>query len=323
LGGRSEPTRHFLKIPVDDAGVRSQSSATQIALSVGSQSRALLPHHRSSQPGAWRFCPYLFTPSLHSFLTMAGHSKWSKVKHIKAVVDVRRGKLFSKLAKEISVAARLGGGDPSGNPRLKAAIAAARAQSMPGDNIDRAIKRGTGELAAAAVLEELIYEGYAPGGVAVLIEVATDNKNRVAQDLRLIFSKNHGHLASSGSVAYLFKRKGQITIPRGDLSDERALELALEAGGEDVSADAEQHIITTAHDQLYAVAEALKTAGANVTAQKLTYLPTTTVHLTDAGLAAQVLRLCDALEDNEDVQQIHANFDLPDDLLAQISGQTG
>jgi YebC/PmpR family DNA-binding regulatory protein len=254
---------------------------------------------------------------------MAGHSKWSKVKHIKAVVDVRRGKLFSKLAKEISVAARLGGGDPSGNPRLKAAIAAARAQSMPGDNIDRAIKRGTGELAAAAVLEELIYEGYAPGGVAVLIEVATDNKNRVAQDLRLIFSKNHGHLASSGSVAYLFKRKGQITIPRGDLSDERALELALDAGGEDVSADTEHHLITTAHDQLYAVAEALKTAGANVTSQKLTYLPTTTVHLTDAGLAAQVLRLCDALEDNEDVQQIHANFDLPDELLTQISGQTG
>jgi YebC/PmpR family DNA-binding regulatory protein len=254
---------------------------------------------------------------------MAGHSKWSKVKHIKAVVDVRRGKLFSKLAKEISVAARLGGGDPSGNPRLKAAIAAARAQSMPGDNIDRAIKRGTGEVDSGTVLEELIYEGYAPGGVAVLIEVATDNKNRVAQDLRLIFSKNHGNLASSGSVAYLFKRKGQITIARDGLDDERALELALEAGAEDVSADAEHHIITTAHDQLYAVAEALKAAGANVASQKLTYLPATTVHLTDAEIAAQVLRLCDALEDNEDVQHIHANFDLPDELLAQISGQTG
>ena len=251
---------------------------------------------------------------------MAGHSKWSKVKHIKAVVDVRRGKLFSKLAKEISVAARLGGGDLSGNPRLKVAIGAARAQSMPSDNIDRAIKRGTGELDPGATLEEMTYEGYAPGGVAVMIEVATDNKNRTAQDLRLIFSKNHGNLASSGSVGYLFKRKGQITIPRESVEEDRLLELALDAGADDVSADTEHHLVTTAHDRLYAVAEALRQAGVAADSQKLTFIPDTTIHLADASVAAQVLRLCDALEDNDDVQHVHANFDVPDEVLVQVAG---
>jgi YebC/PmpR family DNA-binding regulatory protein len=251
---------------------------------------------------------------------MAGHSKWSKVKHIKAVVDVRRGKLFSKLAKEVTVAARMGGGDAGGNPRLKAAIAAARAQSMPNDNIDRAIKRGTGELNDGAALEELTYEGYAPSGVAVLVEVATDNKNRTAADLRLVFSKNNGNLGSSGSVAYLFKRKGQITIPRSCVEDDKLLEIALEAGAEDVLTDDEHHIVSTAHDQLYSVAEAIKAAGLAADAQKLTYVPSTTVLLTDEQTASQVLKLCDALEDNDDVQHVHANFDIPEDILAKISG---
>jgi YebC/PmpR family DNA-binding regulatory protein len=251
---------------------------------------------------------------------MAGHSKWSKVKHIKAVVDVRRGKLFSKLAKEVTVAARMGGGDPGGNPRLKAAIAAARAQSMPNDNIDRAIKRGTGEVNDGAALEELTYEGYAPGGVAVLVEVATDNKNRTAADLRLVFSKNNGNLGSSGSVAYLFKRKGQITIPRSSVEDDKLLEIALEAGAEDVLADDDHHIVATAHDQLYSVAEAIKAAGLAADSQKLTYIPGTTVLLTDEQTASQVVKLCDALEDNDDVQHVHANFDIPEDILAKISG---
>jgi YebC/PmpR family DNA-binding regulatory protein len=251
---------------------------------------------------------------------MAGHSKWSKVKHIKAVVDVRRGKLFSKLAKEITVATKMGGGDPSGNPRLRAAIAAARAQSMPGDNIDRAIKRGTGDLGPGATIEELTYEGYAPGGVAVLVEVATDNKNRAAADLRLIFSKNHGNLASSGSVAYLFKRRGQITIPRASIDEDKLLELALDAGAEDVSADDEHHIVTTAHDRLYAVADALRQSGVTADSQRLTFIPDTTIQLTDETLAQQVLRLCDALEDNDDVQHVYANFDVAEDLLARISG---
>ena len=251
---------------------------------------------------------------------MAGHSKWSKVKHIKAVVDVRRGKLFSKLAKEITVAVKMGGGDATGNPRLRAAIGAARAQSMPGDNIDRAIKRGLGDLGPGAVLEEIIYEGYAPGGVAVLVEVATDNKNRAAADLRLIFSKNHGNLASSGSVAYLFKRRGQITIPRASIDEDKLLELALESGAEDVNAEDEHHIVTTAHDRLYAVADALRQSGVTADSQKLTFIPDTTIPLSDEMIARQVLRLCQALEDNDDVQHVHANFDVPEDLLVRISG---
>ncbi|HET6407698.1 MAG TPA: YebC/PmpR family DNA-binding transcriptional regulator [Chthoniobacteraceae bacterium] len=251
---------------------------------------------------------------------MAGHSKWSKVKHIKAVVDVRRGKLFSKLAKEITVAARMGGGDSGGNPRLKAAIGAARAQSMPNDNIDRAIKRGTGESSDGGLLEELTYEGYAPGGVAVLVEVATDNKNRTAADLRLVFSKNNGNLGSSGSVSYLFKRKGQIAIPRTSIEDDKMLEIALDSGAEDVTADDEHHIVSTSHDQLYSVAEAMKAAGLAAESQKLTYVPGTMVHLTDEQTANQVLKLCDALEDNDDVQHVHANFDIPENLLAKISG---
>ncbi len=251
---------------------------------------------------------------------MAGHNKWSKVKRLKGALDQKRGKIFSKLAKEIAVAARSGGGDPAGNARLRTAILAARAQSMPNENIDRAVKRGTGESSDGGQLEELIYEGYAPGGVALLLEVATDNKNRTAADLRLIFSKNHGNLASSGSVAYLFKHQGQITVSRADADEDRMLELALEAGAEDVTADDEHHIITTAPDRLYAVAESLKSAGVTAEAQKLTYSPETTIALTDEQVAAQVLRLCDLLDDNDDVQNVHANFDLSEEMLARISG---
>ena len=250
---------------------------------------------------------------------MAGHNKWSKVKRIKGALDQKRGKLFSKLAKEITVAARMGGGDPGGNPRLRSAILAARAQSMPSDNIERAIKRGTGEGAEATNYEELVYEGYAPGGVAVLIEAATDNKNRTAADLRLIFSKNHGNLSASGSVAYMFKRRGQITVPRDAVPEDQLLEAALNAGAEDVNTDAEHHVITTAHDRLYAVAERLKTAGVVADSQKLTYIPENTIAIADERLAAEVVRLCDALEDNDDVQHVHANFDVSDELLARLS----
>ncbi|MEO8352492.1 MAG: YebC/PmpR family DNA-binding transcriptional regulator [Chthoniobacteraceae bacterium] len=251
---------------------------------------------------------------------MAGHNKWSKVKRLKGALDQKRGKIFSKLAKEIAVAARSGGGDPAGNARLRTAILGARAQSMPNDNIDRAIKRGTGESSDGGQLEELIYEGYAPGGVALLLEVATDNKNRTAADLRLIFSKNHGNLASSGSVAYLFKHQGQITVSRADADEDRMLELALDAGADDVTADDEHHIITTAPDRLYAVAESLKSAGVTAETQKLTYAPETTIGLTDEQIAAQVLRLCDLLDDNDDVQNVHANCDFSDEMLAKVSG---
>jgi YebC/PmpR family DNA-binding regulatory protein len=250
---------------------------------------------------------------------MAGHNKWSKVKRLKGALDQKRGKLFSKLAKEITVAAKMGGGDPGGNARLRSAILAARAQSMPGDNIDRAIKRGTGEGEAAANYEEHLYEGYAPGGVALLLEVATDNKNRTAADLRLIFSKNGGNFASSGSVAYLFQKKGQISVPRSAIDEDRMLEIALECGAEELTGDEVHHILTTAPDQLYAVAEALKTAGLGADSQKLTYVAASSVEVTDETIAAQVLRLIDALEDNDDVQQVHANFDVPESILARIT----
>lgn len=249
---------------------------------------------------------------------MAGHNKWSKIKRIKGALDQKRGTLFSKLAKEITVAARTGGGDIASNARLRSAVLAARAQSMPGENIERAIKRGTGETGEGAPLEECIYEGYAPGGVAVLIEAATDNKNRTAADLRLLFSKHHGNLASSGSVAYLFKRKGQITIPRTAIDEDKLIEIAAEAGAEDVVIDAEHHLVTTAHDRLYAVTELLKDAGVPAEGQKLTYLAETSVPLVDENVAGQVLRLCEALEENDDVQNVHANFDLPEAFLVKI-----
>jgi YebC/PmpR family DNA-binding regulatory protein len=262
----------------------------------------------------------VLTDLLTQFHHMAGHNKWSKVKRIKGALDQKRGKLFSKLAKEITVSAKLGGGDPGGNPRLRSAILAARTQSMPNENIERAIKRGTGEGAEAANYEELVYEGYAPGGVAVLIEAATDNKNRTAADLRLIFSKNHGHLGSSGSVAYMFKRRGQITVPLHSMDEDEFLQLALEAGAQDVNSDEEHHVIITAHDQLYAVAEALKAAGVVADSQKLTYIPETTIQIVDECNATRIVRLCEALEDSDDVQSVHANFDVHEEVLARISG---
>jgi YebC/PmpR family DNA-binding regulatory protein len=249
---------------------------------------------------------------------MAGHSKWSKVKRIKGALDVKRGAIFSKLSKEITVAARMGGGDPALNHRLRSAVQAARAQNMPSDNIDRAIKKGTGELESPA-LEELIYEGYAPGGVAILLEVMTDNKNRTAADLRLIFSKHHGNLATSGSVAYLFHKKGQITVPLSAASEDRMLELVLETGGEEFVAEGDHYVIATAPDQLYAVAESLKSAGVVAENLKLTYLPQNTVPVTDETVAAQVIRLCDALDECDDVQSVHANFEIPEEILGMLS----
>lgn len=248
---------------------------------------------------------------------MAGHNKWSKIKRLKGALDVKRGRLFSRLSKEITVSARLGGGNPDFNPRLRAAIQAARTQSMPNDNIDRAIKKGVGEPGVQAV-EEMVYEGYAPGGVALIIETATDNKNRTAADLRLIFSKNHGNLGGPGSVSYMFHRKGQITVPLAAVEEDRLLEVVLEAGAEELAGDGEHHVITTPADQLYAVAETLKKAAVEPDSQKLTYIPENSIPVTDPQTAAQVLKLCDALDDCDDVLNVHANFDIPDDILARV-----
>jgi YebC/PmpR family DNA-binding regulatory protein len=251
---------------------------------------------------------------------MAGHSKWSKVKRFKGALDVKRGQLFSKLSKEIVVAAKMGGGDPAGNARLRSAVLAARAQNMPNDNIERAIRKAMGELGGHSY-EEIVYEGYAPGGVALILEAATDNKNRTAADLRRIFTKNHGNLASSGSVSYMFHRKGQITVPKESLEEEQMLGAVLEAGAEEMTADDEHYVIITAHDQLYAVAEALRSAGITADSQKLTYLPETTVPVNDENCVAQILQLCEALEENEDVQAVHANFDVPEELMRKLAAE--
>jgi YebC/PmpR family DNA-binding regulatory protein len=249
---------------------------------------------------------------------MSGHSKWSKVKRFKGALDVKRGALFSKLSREITIAAKIGGGDPDANVRLRSAILSARGQSMPNDNIDRAIKRGTGEGVEAQHFDEIVYEGYAPGGVAVIVEAATDNKNRTAAEIRRIFSKNDGNLGTSGSVSYMFHKKGRITVSRNTIAEERIFELALEAGAEELTTEEEQYVITTSHDQLYAVAEALKHAGVTTDGQKFTFIPDTTVPVNDETVALQILRLCDSLEDDDDVQNVYSNLDIPDELLARL-----
>jgi len=248
---------------------------------------------------------------------MAGHNKWSKIKHTKGVADARRGKMFSRLAKEIAVAVKLGGADPGFNPRLRTAIQAAKSQNMPNDNIDRAIKRGAGEDGSNAI-EEIVYEGYAPGGVAMIVEAATDNKNRTAADVRSIFSKNNGNLAASGSVSFQFERKGRIAIPTAETTEDKLLEVILEAGADELSIEDEHFVVLTPADQLYAVAEAIREAGIPIESQELTFLPSNTIAVNDKNIADQVLRLHDALDDCDDVLKVHANFDIADEILSQL-----
>src|SRR5438477_1006674 len=249
---------------------------------------------------------------------MSGHSKWSKVKRFKGAIDTKRGALFSKLSREITIAAKTGGGDPNGNARLRSAILSARAQSMPNDNIDRAIKRGTGEGTEAQHFDEIVYEGYAPGGVAVIVEAATDNKNRTAAEIRSIFTRNHGNLASSGSVSYMFHRKGQIAVPRPSMAEEKIFELALEAGAAQATNEEEAHLIATAPDQLYAVAEAIKKASVTIESPKFTFIPDTTIRVGREAVPHQLLHLCDALEDDDDVQNVYSNLEIADEVLAKL-----
>lgn len=248
---------------------------------------------------------------------MAGHNKWSKVKRIKGAIDAKRGKLFSRLSKEIMVAARTGGGNPDFNPRLRSAVQAARDQSMPNDNIERAIRKGTGEAGADAV-EELVYEGYGPGGVAIVVEAATDNKNRTAADLRSIFGKNQGNLGGPGSVLYLFHRKGRMQVPMAEPDEDRILEVVLEAGAEELLREEDGFVVLTPPDALYTVEEALKNAGLPVEDPKLTFVAENHVPVADNETAAQVLRLCDALEDCDDVLNVHANFEISDEVMTAL-----
>jgi YebC/PmpR family DNA-binding regulatory protein len=252
---------------------------------------------------------------------MAGHSKWANIKHRKAKVDEKRGKLFTKIGRELIIAARLGGGDPEANPRLKAAIQKAKAANMPSENIQRAIMRGTGELEGGAEYEEVTYEGYGPGGVALLLNIATDNRNRTASEIRYIFSRHGGNLGESGCVSWMFQPKGVITlvVPPGEKREELTLK-AIEAGAEDVD-DSDQEIVEiyTAPGDLEAVRRALEEAGGEIREAEVRMVPNTTVTIEDPETAAKVLKLVDLLEDHEDVQAVYTNFDIPDEIMERLS----
>ncbi len=251
---------------------------------------------------------------------MSGHSKWSTIKRKKGAADAKRGALFGKLSRAITVAAREGGGDIEMNPALGLAVQKARDGNMPNDNIQRAIDKGTGAGADAETFERITYEGYAPGGVAVLVEVLTDNRNRAASDVRYVFSKNGGKLGTTGSVAYLFERKGVILIPRDAVDEDELMELALQGGAEDVElAESDYRVVTTPED-FTAVRDALSDAGVSFENAEITMQPQNSVEL-EASTAKQTLRLIDALEEKDDVQEVYANFDVSDEVMAVVAGE--
>ena len=243
---------------------------------------------------------------------MSGHSKWATIKHAKGAADAKRGQMFTKFIKEISIAARMGGGDPNGNPRLRTAILKARAANMPKDNIERAIKKGTGELGGANY-EELLYEGYAPGGVAVLVEVLTDNKNRAAANVRNLFSKNGGNLGATGSVAYMFNRKGVIEYDAEVVSEEKLMEEGLEAGAEDIQADGGIITVTTDPNDFASVLEVLQNKGFESVSAAVSMVPATYMSL-DADTVRKVLKMVERLEEDDDVQNVYTNLDIPEDF---------
>ena len=244
---------------------------------------------------------------------MSGHSKWSSIKHKKAATDAKRGKIFTKLIKEITVAARMGGGDIEANPRLRTAVAAARSENMPKENTERAIKKGTGELEGVNY-EESTYEGYGPGGAAVLIESLTDNKNRTVADIRSIFGKNGGNLGENGCVAWMFDKKGYIAVESNSIDEEALMETALDAGAEDIREDDSNFEVITAPGDFEAVRDAMEKASIAHIAAEVTMLPQTTTNLTGKE-AEQMVRLMEMLEDCDDVQKVYTNADIPDDII--------
>ena len=250
---------------------------------------------------------------------MAGHSKWHNIRHKKAKMDAKRGQLFTKLLREITVAARQGGGDPEFNPRLRIAIEKAKKANMPIENIERAIKRGTGEL-EGVTYEEVTYEGYGPEGVAVIVECLTDNRNRTTAEVRHIFTKHGGNLGSSGCVSFLFEEKGVIYVPKSKYDEETIFEKAIEAGAEDVIMDDEEHYeIRTEPKELYAVKENLEKEGVEIERAEITRIPTTTVEVKDPEKAEKLLKMLDALEDSDDVQKVYSNFEIPEEIMAKVS----
>ncbi len=248
---------------------------------------------------------------------MSGHSKWHSIKHKKAAVDAKRGKLFTKIIRELSVAARTGGGDPDANPRLRKAIADARAVNMPADNIKRAIMKGTGQLEGSS-FEEVAYEGYGPGGVAIFVEALSDNKNRTVSELRHIFTKNGGRIGESGCVSWMFKRKGYIVIDKSKAAEDKLLDIVLASGAEDVRDDGSNWEIITPPDAYDAVIEALKQNQIEIDTSNLGFIPQTYVRL-EGKQAQQLLRLMEELEDHDDVQHVWANFDIPEEEIASFT----
>jgi len=245
---------------------------------------------------------------------MSGHSKWSTIKHKKGAADAKRGKIFTRLIKEMTVAARLGGGDPEGNPRLRAAVAEAKANNMPKDNIERAIKRGTGEIEGAQY-EEMLYEGYGPGGVAVLVEALTDNGNRTTPEIRRIFEKNGGNLGTPGSVKFQFDKKGYFAVEKSAVSEDKLMEVALEAGADDLQTDdADVFEIYTAPEAFEAVRQALETNKIATVEAKLGMIPSTYVAV-DETKAKAMMRLLEMLDDHDDSQNVYSNFDIPAEMM--------
>ena len=251
---------------------------------------------------------------------MSGHSKWSSIKHKKGAADAKRGKLFSKLSRAIIVAAREGGGDPDGNLALQNAIEKARSYSMPKDNIDRAIAKGAGTDADADAYETVVYEGYGANGVAVLVEALTDNRNRTAADVRHLFAKNDGNLGATGAVAWLFERMGVVMVAGDGLDEDELMLAAAEGGAEDVEQDGSSFRITCAVEDLANVRTAVEAGGFTVESAEVTMVPKTTVEVDDEGAAKKIVRLMDALEENDDVQDVYANFDIPERVLEVVAG---
>ena len=248
---------------------------------------------------------------------MSGHSKWATTKHKKAVVDARRGKLFARLIKNVEVAARTGGGDPAGNPTLFDAIQKAKKNSVPNDNIERAVKRGSGQEAGGADYQTVMYEGYGPNGVAVLIECLTDNRNRAATDVRTALTRNGGSLADAGSVSYLFSRKGVVIVPKGSLTDDEVLLAVLDAGAEEVNDLGEAFEVVSEPNDLIPVRTALQQAGIEYESAESGFVPSVTVPLDEDG-ARKIFKLIDAIEESDDVQNVYANFDVSDEIMAAV-----
>ncbi len=248
---------------------------------------------------------------------MSGHSKWASIKHKKAAVDTKRGKIFTKLIREITVVAKQGGGDPETNPKLRTVIQTAKAANMPADNIDRAIKKGTGEL-EGVTYEEVVYEGYGPQGVAILVHCLTDNKNRTASEIRSIFSKTNGNLAGAGSVAWIFEKKGLIVVPKANFSEDQIMEIVLAAGAEDLTQAGDKFEITTNTHDFWAVKDALEKAHIPTESAEITMIPKNLAPVTPE-VVRSVLHLIEALEEHDDVQNVYANCDIPDEVMKEIA----